>query len=107
LEPFKGKFPILGLGTMFGSDYMDTGGEMFEANSGLRFVLSLATRPPRPKGLNNYLLFEDFRIGIVFLLRGSSHELKCQMPKECQSSKLINNPPSPPFSKGGLGGFEI
>jgi len=30
-----------------------------------------------------------------------------QMSNECQISKPINNPPSPPFSKGGLGGFAI
>jgi hypothetical protein len=32
---------------------------------------------------------------------------KTEISNQCQSSKSINNPPSPPFSKGGVGGFEI
>jgi hypothetical protein len=33
--------------------------------------------------------------------------VKAQSSNECQNPKSINNPPSPPFSKGGLGEFDI
>jgi hypothetical protein len=63
LESLKGKFSILGLRSIFGSDYTDTGKEVFETNSGLRFVLSLAARPPRPVSFYDHLFLESFEIG--------------------------------------------
>ena len=68
---------------------------------GLLFKKGKVIKKVKEKDFASVLLSEIYE-----MIEGGKNS-KFQMSKECQGPKCINNPPSPPFSKGGLGGFEI